>query len=119
MIERAAEGICACHPVPEFPFLQFTIWNEQMTHITGYTLEVINRRGWYQTMYPDPENQRRAVQRMDEMRQGRDLLAEEWHVTHASGQPRILLMSTCRLEGVSGSGRGIALMTDITERRRR
>ena len=36
-----------------------------MRSITGYTMEEINRDGWYQCMYPDPEVQARAAARMD------------------------------------------------------
>ncbi len=58
IIRTAAEGICVCCSVPHFPFVEFSVWNEQMTELTGYTQEEINRLGWYQSLYPDLENAR-------------------------------------------------------------
>ncbi len=60
LVSNAAEGISVCHNVPEYPYVKFTVWNGRMTYITGYTLEEINKNGWYQTVYPDPETQARA-----------------------------------------------------------
>ena len=57
ILEKAAEGICVCHNVPEEPYVRFTHWNPRMTEITGYTMEEINRLGWYQSVYPDAEVQ--------------------------------------------------------------
>ncbi|MBU0988268.1 MAG: PAS domain-containing protein, partial [Proteobacteria bacterium] len=69
ILEKAADGICVCHNICEEPYVKFTHWNLRMTVITGYTMEDINEQGWYQTMYPDPEVQKRAVERMVKMRE--------------------------------------------------
>ncbi len=118
VIARAAEGICVCRDIPRFPFIAFTVWNDRMTEITGYTMEEINRLGWYQTMYPDPELQRRAADRMDRMRKGADLIGEEWEITRKDGQKRIVRMSTSVLRTEEGSVHVLALMEDVTDRRR-
>jgi PAS domain S-box-containing protein len=117
VISRAAEGICVCHAIPEFPYVRFSVWNERMREITGYTLEEINRLGWYQTMYPDPVLQKRAIERMARMWEGDDLREEEWTITTKREEERILAISTTVLSG-SESGSVIALMHDVTERRR-
>jgi PAS domain S-box-containing protein len=52
IIDNVAEGLCVCHETKEYPFINFTVWNNCMTKITGYTVEEINRLGWYQTVYP-------------------------------------------------------------------
>jgi len=69
VVSRAAEGMCVCHEVPEFPFVQFTLWNERMIEITGFTMDEINSRGWYQALYPDPDYRQQAADRMAAMRQ--------------------------------------------------
>ena len=46
VIQNAAEGLCVCHAVADPPFVAFTVWNDRMAEITGYTMEQINRRGW-------------------------------------------------------------------------
>ena len=45
VIERAAEGVCVCHDIPESPHVRFTVWNARMVDITGYSLEEINTKG--------------------------------------------------------------------------
>src|SRR4030043_583011 len=92
IIAKAAEGICVCHQIPEFPYVCFTVWNDCMTEITGYTIEDINRLGWYQIMYPDPKIQTKAIERMSRMRYGDDLIAEEWIITCGDGKKRQILI---------------------------
>ena len=65
VIERAAEGLCVCREIAEHPYVQFTVWNARMTEITGYTMEEVNRRGWYQTVYHDPAVQAKARDRTE------------------------------------------------------
>ncbi|MCD6303712.1 MAG: PAS domain S-box protein, partial [Planctomycetes bacterium] len=117
IIRRMGEGVCVCHDVPEPPYIRFTVWNDRMVEITGYTIEQINRLGWYQTMYPDPQLQARAKERMERMRRGDDLHAEPWEITRADGQKRILSISTSVLETGDGGTHVLAVMDDITERR--
>ncbi|OWK38641.1 diguanylate cyclase/phosphodiesterase (GGDEF & EAL domains) with PAS/PAC sensor(s) [Fimbriiglobus ruber] len=117
VIQTAAEGICVCARVPEFPYLRFTLWNDQMTALTGYTIEEMNRLGWYQTVYPDPDVRARAAARMDRMRDGDDLRAEEWEITRKDGARRIVCISTSLLETEDGGRAVVALMQDVTERK--
>ena len=64
--------------------MRFTVWNRRMTEITGYTLDEINASGWYQSLYPDPEVQARASERMNRMRSGDDLDQEECCLLYTS-----------------------------------
>ena len=118
IIDHAAEGICVCHDVSEFPYMRFTVWNQHMTNITGYTMEEINFQGWHQTVYPDPEIQAKASARMDLMRQGSNLHQEEWEITRKDGQRRQLLISTCIVSGGEIGVNVLAVMNDITDRKR-
>jgi PAS domain S-box-containing protein len=115
IIDSAAEGICACHDVLEFPHTRFTVWNQHMTNITGYTMDEINSQGWYQSVYPDPEIQAKASARMARMRQGDNLHQEEWEITRKDGQRRQLLISTCIVPGGETGVNALAVMNDITE----
>ncbi len=117
VITKAAEGLCVCHEIPEYPFVAFTVWNDRMTEITGYTMDEINRLGWYQTMYPNPELQACAIERMARMRKGDDLVAEEWVITRADGEKRTLLISTSVLKSKDSQTHVLALMQDVTERK--
>ncbi len=118
VIENAAEGLCVCHETTEHPYVRFTLWNDQMTKITGYTMEEINRLGWYQTVYPDSELQSSAKERMARMRQGDNLRGEPWEIIRADGEKRIINISTSILISSDRVGHVLALMNDVTEPRR-
>ncbi len=118
VIERAAEGICVCHAIAEHPYVRFTLWNSQMEQITGYTMDQINHAGWYQTMYPDPELQEQARQRMMKMRDGDDLWYERWEITRADGQKRMLGISTSIISTHDDQVHVLALMQDVTDEER-
>lgn len=117
VIQTASDGICVCIETSDFPYVRFTVWNERMTELTGYTQAEINELGWYQSLYPDAEIQVLAIQRMREMRQQNDLRAEEREITRKDGQQRILTVSTSRIELEDGAQGIVGLMQDVTERR--
>ncbi|MCW8906495.1 MAG: PAS domain S-box protein [Sedimenticola sp.] len=117
VIENAAEGLCVCYPVDQHPYLHFTLWNNRMTEITGYSRERINRDGWYQSLYPDPMLQARAVERMGRMRSGADLRGEEWPIVTADGDRRTISISTSVLTREQGAPGVLALIQDVTGRR--
>ncbi len=118
IIQSAAEGLCVCHEVEEFPYVKFTVWNHRMTDTTGYTMEEINRQGWYQSLYPDPDVRARAIERMGRMRYGEDLRSEEWEITCKKGEKRVLSISTSVLETTDGVAHVLGLMGDVTERQK-
>jgi len=118
VIENAGQGICVCHGIEEFPYVRFTVWNECMTLITGYSLDEINRLGWYQSMYPDPAVQERAIIRMQSMRVGDDIRGEEWEITRSDGHKRQLLITTRLYTDSKGEPLVLGVMNDITDRKR-
>lgn len=89
-----------------------------MNEITGYTMEQINDLGWYQTVYPDPKLQEQAIDHMNRMREGDDLVAEEWEITRVDGEKRMVEISTNIISIEQGTTHVLALMQDITERKR-
>lgn len=117
IIRTAAEGICVCFPVADFPYVAFSVWNDRMTEITGYTMEEINSLGWYQTLYPDPEIRAKAIHRMASMRTGEDLRGEEWDIACKGGGYRTIAISTSRIEMEDGVSAVAALIQDITEQK--
>lgn len=116
ILENLAEGLCVCHACPDYPFVHFTVWNPRMEMITGYTQAEINQLGWYQTLYPDPEVQARAIARMGAMRQGDHILGEEWTIRHRDGSNRIVSITTSLLQTAEGQTNVLAVMQDVTER---
>lgn len=107
--EHAADGICVCHAIDEFPFVRFIFWNRRMVQLSGYDREEINRKGWYQSVYPDPDIQAKAIARMAAMREGVNLEAETWEITRADGARRNVRISTSVIDGGNGTPRVMAI----------
>ena len=106
VIRTAAEGICVCHACDAYPFVRFSVWNDRMTAITGYSMAAINRLGWYQSVYLDEAIRAKAIDRMERMRQGGDLQSEEWEISRRlpkqNGVPG--RRSTAPRQGCEGRG---------------
>jgi PAS domain S-box-containing protein len=117
ILEKAADGICICYNISEEPYVKFTHWNPRMTIITGYNKEEINKLGWYQTMYPDTGIQKQATERMAQMREGDDIIAEEWVITTKEGEKKPLSISTSIIKVVDGTVYVLAVIQDITKRK--
>jgi PAS domain S-box-containing protein len=118
VIANAAEGLCVCHETPDKPFWTFTVWNDRMAEITGYTLDEINDLGWQQLMPPDAQVRDQAVARLKRMRLGEEVRNQEWTVVRHDGQQRTLLASTSLLVSNGCETHILALVQDITERKR-
>ncbi len=118
LLKGAAEGLSVCHETNEFPFTSFTVWNDRMTEITGYEMEEINRLGWHQSLYADEEVRGRAMERMSRLRAGDDLHGEEWVITRKDGGERVVRIAMSVLRGNDDQAHVLALMDDVTDRRR-
>jgi len=118
LIETMIDGVAVCHGVCEPPYVEFTVWNTAMKKLTGYSIEDINKLGWYQTVYVDPEVQDKARQRMERMRQGDNLNQEEWEITRKDGDKRTVEITTVVLASSEKGGHVMAVMRDITRRKR-
>lgn len=118
IFEKAAEGICVCNNIAEHPYVKFTYWNPKMIDITGYTIEEINRQGWYQSMYPDAKMRQKAINRMARMRENEDIRVEEWNVVTKSGEKKTISISTSAIKRQMDEVHVIAIMQDITERKK-
>ncbi|WP_333459591.1 PAS domain S-box protein [Microcoleus sp. Pol10D4] len=111
IVENMAEGLCVFHQVEEFPFVRFTVWNQQMQVITGYTLEEINRLG-YQSLYPNLEDREQAIANGRQMQP----IAAEREIQRQDGQRRTISISTSVLSCDDGHLYSLALIQDITDR---
>lgn len=116
VIETMIDGIAVCHEVEQPPHVRFTVWNPAMETLTGFSMDEINRLGWYQTVYIDPRVQAKARLRMERMRAGDDLIREKWDITRKDGAQRTVEISTRIIRQVSGIAHVMAVMHDITDR---
>ncbi|MEG4454395.1 PAS domain S-box protein [Microcoleus sp. N9_A1] len=117
IVENMAEGLCVCHEVEEFPFVRFTVWNQQMQAITGYTLEEINHLGWYQSVYPDVEAQEQAISNLRQIQEGESFIAQEREIQRKDGQKRTIAITASILSSNDGLIYILTLIQDITDRK--
>ncbi|WP_017294254.1 PAS domain S-box protein [Geminocystis herdmanii] len=119
ILEQMGDGLCVCYEINEHPFVRFTVWNARMEIITGYSLEEINTLGWYQSLYPNPEIQAQAIARMSRMRQGDNIITEEWEIHTKYGDKRTITISTSVLPKEDNTHITFVLgvIQDITERK--
>jgi PAS domain S-box-containing protein len=118
IIKHAAEGIAVCHEVNDARTVEFTIWNDRMVELTGYTREEINRIGWFEALWPDLILRDQARERFHRIFSGEELLGDVRDVVRKDGQHRRLLFSKSLLEGDGGAAHVLALISDMTDRER-
>lgn len=118
VIDAEVNGVAVCHATDTAPFVHFTVWNTSMETLTGFSLEEINRLGWHQSLYLDPEAQEWARQRIERMHQGEHICGEEWTITRKSGDQRIVQIHTTLCKHDADDLHILAVMHDVTERKK-
>jgi len=114
LLERASEGICVGHRIRAWPFVEFTVWNRRMTEITGYTMEAINRIGFYECLVPAPQGRPQMIDRMRRLLSGERRRFQRLEIKRADGSRRTVDVSTSRLPTEDGRRHVLALMQDFT-----
>lgn len=99
IIEQVREGLCIYHEIPGYPFFEFTVWNERMEEITGYTRDEINHLDWWKSI-------------------GGQMPTGEQEITRKDGQKRILSISSASIDYSERPVSVLAIVYDITERKR-
>ncbi len=118
IVDHAAEGIIVCHASDDGCSVQFSVWNDRMVEMTGYRMEEINELGWFATMWPDAVQQEHARDQFRRVHGGEVLHGDVREVVRKDGEHRLLSFSASRIEGVSGRGAVLALVSDMTDRER-
>lgn len=118
LIERVAEGVAVCHPVPTAPFLEFTTWNQRMIEITGFGMAEINRLGLFECLFADSDSRRRAKQRMLRLEAGEEFQYERCEISRADGTKRVLGLTTSHLTLADGREHVLTLINDVTDEER-
>lgn len=115
LINAQTDGIAVFYSTEEYPYYIFTVWNQAMQEITGYSIEEINRQGWYQTVYVDLEERELARLRMARMAQGEHLNREEWTISRKDGEQRTVQFTTTIFSSQDGKSHVLAVTRDVTE----
>ncbi len=117
VIDAEINGIAVCHEIAEAPYVQFTVWNRSMEHLTGYSLQEINVLGWRQILDRGPDPKNLAGEMMRRIGNGEHLLGEEWTIIRKTGEQRIVQLHTTQCSHDDNGAHVLAVMNDITERK--
>ena len=115
VVENISEGIFVAHTIEEFPHIRFTVWNKRMVKLTGYTIDEINKSGWYNTVFPNSPPQHKTRKKIEKICFGDKLRDEKWAITRADGKIRWLSISTSFIEDDDNINHVMASIRDITE----
>ena len=116
VVDNSFEGICVCHEILVYPFLQFTLWNKRMYEITGYTQEEINQLGWFQTFYPEQEDYKQALQRKDKIKKEQTLYSPAIKIVVANNHTKLISASTMLLDREDLGTHFLTFVHDVTEK---
>ena len=117
IINNIAEGLCVWEAIADWPYIRFSLWNGRMIEITGYTIDEINEKGWYECVIPQPEKREQFRKRSEGILFGQPQKSDEVEITCADGKTRTILLSTSLLEGQTDRPQVLWLMRDITHRK--
>lgn len=117
IITNASEGISVC-VLKELPArVEFSVWNDQMSTITGYTMEQINEASLVDVLFADEDIKVRAIERIVAIRLGDHMKNEEWPIVTRGGETRIVSISTSSIRLADGRRAVVNLVHDVTKRR--
>lgn len=118
VIEKAAEGICVGCSAPPPLFVEFSVWNDKMTAITGYTREEINRLGWPAALQRDPNERLESQRILTLLSQGNEVSGLEREIDCKSGERKTVQISTSILDTGDGRMHMLAFVHDVTARKK-
>lgn len=114
IIAGASQGICVYADIDVHPFLRFSVWNDRMTEITGYTMEEMNRIGWFDALFPDPAAMAAALERRKSLTKGQEMHDEMWRIRTKSGEIRTVALSTSPFHETDGRQSVIGMAHDMS-----
>ncbi len=96
---------------------RFEIFNSKMEELTGYSKEEANRGEFTELLYPDPDEQKKGIDRLGEVVEKGFVQDVETSIVTKSGEEKTLLIST-RIVHVKDKVMYLSAYRDITSRKR-
>ncbi|MDX9788579.1 MAG: ATP-binding protein [Desulfobacterales bacterium] len=116
IVERASEGFCVCRRIKDKPFLHFSVWNDRITEITGYSMEEINRHGPGRMILRAPDGGLPQKDTIKRMLRGEECRLNEVEIIRSDGERRIVSISTAVLTSDQAVPHILAIIQDDTAR---
>lgn len=110
LIEQTDQGVSVGHPDG-----RLLVYNRAMEVISGYTREEVERRGWFDLVFPTPESQAEAMRLAEAALQGGLPYMEAEIVRKDGGKSWVLVTTTPVVLG--GDTYNMSIFTDVTLRK--
>lgn len=117
IIDFAAEGIFAVAGLNRFPDVTFTVWNDQMIEITGYTLDEINKIGISNLPFYS-EMSESVSQLIDMLMKFGMVTGLEFNFVEKSGVQKTLSVSSSIIKQENGNDLIVGLISDLSEKKK-
>jgi PAS domain S-box-containing protein len=114
LIEKAQNGISVCDIARKTIGVTFTIWNDRMKEITGYSMEEVNEKGLLQCFFRDVRSRRRAEARLRRFLKLRDVANEEWSIFTREGKQIYVYVGPYIIAEKADSVHVLISLVDIT-----
>ena len=116
VIRTATEGIGVCIASHKEPYLRFTIWNDQLKELTGYSLEEINQTDWLGRMVSHKLGRQFTLDRIGQLIEGDQLEEEEFEFINKHGERKNILVSSSQVAYGGNQSAIVFLVHDTTAR---
>lgn len=116
LIRTAAVGICVLVRDPAGGHARFSIWNEQMVEITGYTIQELNLANFLELLVSEPERVPRAAARVERLWKGEHFRNEPGVIKRKDGTTRFIEISSSPVDTDQGKDTTVVVVRDVTAR---
>jgi two-component system NtrC family sensor kinase len=115
LINRALEGIAVASVDKKSFAMTFTLWNDRMIEMTGYTMEEVNEKGILSSLFRDTKLRKKARQRIKTVMTNRILIREEWACHSKDGRSIVLSISPSIISETDSQVDVLFIIGDITK----
>lgn len=114
LIEKALDGIIVCSIKKDTMEITFSLWNDRMSEISGFTMADVNEKGILNCFFRDTRQKKKARQRIRTMINNRVFTRDEWSCQSKDGRTRVLSVSPSIINENEVSVNILAIIADMT-----
>ncbi|MGV8118144.1 MAG: ATP-binding protein [Candidatus Xenobiia bacterium LiM19] len=114
LVEKALEGLAVCNIDKATLEITFSLWNDRMTELSGFTMADVNEKGVINCFFRDTRQKKKARQRIRTMINKKMFIRDEWFCQSKDGRTRVLSISPSIISENESSVDLLAIVADMT-----
>lgn len=115
LVEKALEGIAVCNVDKTSLEMTFSLWNDRMIEITGFSMDDVNEKGALNCFLRDSRQKKKARQRIRTVLKNRVLVREEWPCQSKDGRTQVLSLSPSLIDENENFVSFLFIVADLTK----